>query len=282
MDFTEKQYQNWDLQDKDEEKLRQLIEKSGKYEALEMKQALSNGFSGWWFGTFENDQIISVAYITKQFVYLYGREREPMLHLGKSLARSQGKRSSDATHSVFGPNDLVMSFWQGFQMTDKTVLTDKKLNLCELTSIACKQNDAYTVRAAVKKDLPLVFEFYGEALIEELGMDVRRMGKEAHEKNCLELIESGSIYLGYHRGKPAFIAQTSETPVGIFLDHAHFPVAMRRPKVMRGIHARLAEILLENQPSVLMYLDAADADTQTALDEVGYRIVSASRLMRLR
>ncbi|MBO4350419.1 MAG: hypothetical protein J6A01_05670 [Proteobacteria bacterium] len=282
MDVTEKQYQSWDLTEKDVDKLKTLLENSGKYEALEMKQAMAEGFSGWWNGTFYNDQIICVAYITKQFVYLYGRDREPMMHLGKSLARSQGKRSGGATHSVFGPNDMVRAFWQGFQMTEKSVITDVQLNLYELTEIACKQNDAYAVRYANKKDLPLVFDFYGEALIDELGMDVRRMSKDAHEKNCAQLIEAGSIILGFHRGKPAFVCKFSETPVGIFLDNAHFPVAMRRPKVMRGIHARTAELLLEKQPAVLMYLDANDADTQAALDEVGYRTVNASRLMRLR
>jgi hypothetical protein len=282
MDITEKQYQSWDLQAKDVDKLKTLLDHAGKFEALEMKQALAQGFSGWWNGTFYNDQIICVAYITKQFVYLYGKESEPMMHLGKSLARSQGKRSGSSTHSVFGPDDLVRAFWQGFQMTDKTVIADIKLNLWELNEIACKQNDAYMVRAANAKDFPLVFDFYGEALIDELGMDVRRVSKDAHEKNCSQLIGEGSLYLGYHRGKPAFIAKTSESPVGTFLDNAHFPVAMRRPKVMRGIHARLGELLLEKSPAVLMYVDANDQDTEAAFAEVGYHIINASRLMRLR
>ena len=282
MDIQETQYQSWDLQEKDLDKLKTLLENSGKYEALEMKDALKAGFEGWWNGTFHDGQIVCVAYITKQFVYLYGRSREPMQSLGKSLARSQGKRSGSSTHSIFGPNDMVMAFWQGFQMTDKTVLTDVKLNLCELTQIACKLNDAYEVRQAVKKDLPLVFDFYGEALIDELGMDVRKLSKDAHEKNCAQLISEGAFYLGYHRGKPAFIAKVRESDIGMFLDNAHFPVAMRRPKVMRGIHARLAEKLLESTNAVMLYVKDTDEETKAALDEVGYRVVLPSRLMRLR
>ncbi|MBQ9396858.1 MAG: hypothetical protein IJU23_15260 [Proteobacteria bacterium] len=282
MDITEKQYQSWDLQEKDYDKLKVLLDGAGKYEALEMKAALAEGFSGWWHGTSDNDQIICAAYITPQFVYLYGKSREPMMHLGKALARSQGKRSGDKTHSVFGPDDLVKAFWEGFQATGKDAIADIKLTLCELTSVACKLNDAYMVRRAVKKDLPLVFEFYGEALIDDLGIDVRKVGKEAHEKNCQQLIEQGSVILGYHRGKPAFIARTNETPLGVFLENAYFPVAMRRPKVIRGIHARTAELLLADTNAVLIYANATDEELLAALDEVGYRTVLSARLMRLR
>ncbi len=282
MDITEKQYQSWDLTDKDADRLKTLLDNSGKYEALEMKAAYGDGFSGWWYGTFDNDQIVSVAYITPQFVYLYGKDSDTMLSLGKSMGRSQGKRSGGKTHSVFGPSELVTAFWNGFQITGKDVIADIKLNLHELSAVACKQNDAYLVRPAVKKDLPLVFEFYGEALIDELGMDVRKVSRESHEKNCMMLIEEGAFLLGYHRGKPAFITRIKESAVGIFLENAFFPVAMRRPKVMRGIHARTAELLLERTSSVLLYASATDEDLQAALAETGYRTVLSSRLMRLR
>ena len=282
MDFDEKQYQCGELQAKDADKLKALLEQSGKYEALEMKANFAEGFTGWWYGAYANNAIVATAYITKQFVYLFGRDRDGMLSMGKSLGRAQGKRSGSTTHSVFGPKDMVQAFWSGFQITDKSIVSDTTLNLHELTEIACKLNDAYAVRIANKKDLPLVFEFMGEALIDELGVDMRRTGKEAHEKYCQQLIETGSVILGYHRGKPAFIARYSETPVGIFVENAHFPVAMRRPKVIRGIHARVGELLLEKAEAVLIYLDVNDAEQQAAFEEVGYRPVNTARLMRLR
>lgn len=282
MDIQEKQYQSWDLQEKDIDKLKTLLDHAGKYDALEMKAALANGFEGWWNGTFHNEQIICVTYITKTHAYLFGRDREAMMHLGKSLARSQGKRSSGATHTIFGSNDMVRAFWQGFQMTDKTVITDIQINLCEMTKVGCKLNDAYAVRRAVKKDLPLVFEFLGEALIDELGMDVRKLNKEAHEKNCQQLIADGVLLIGTHRGKPAFICKMTESPIGVFLENPHFPVAMRRPKVIRGIHARLGELLLQEYDAVLTYLDTTAEETQAALEEAGYRIINTSRVMRLR
>ena len=280
--IQEKQYQSWDLQDKDADKVKALLDNSGKYEALEMKEAYADGFKGWWYGTFYHDQIVSAAYITKQYVYLCGRDRDAMMSLGKSLGRAQGKRSSTTTHSVFGPNDMVQSFWQGFQNTGKQIVSDQKLNLYELHEVACDQNTAYSVRVAKKKDFAMVFDFLGAALIDELGMDVRRVGKESHEKYCQQLISVGTVHLGYHREKPAFVTCYKETPVGIFIEHAYFPVAMRRPKVMRGIHARVAELLLEQSPSLLLYNDIANEDLQAAYDEVGYQLQSAFRLMRLR
>ena len=280
--IQEKQYQSWDLQDKDADKVKALLNNSGKYEALEMKEAYADGFKGWWYGTFYHDQIVCAAYITKQYVYLCGRDRDAMMSLGKSLGRAQGKRSSTTTHSVFGPNDMVQSFWQGFQNTGKQIVSDQKLNLYELHEVACDQNTAYAVCVAKKKDFAMVFDFLGAALIDELGMDVRRVGKDSHEKYCQQLIAAGTVLLGYHREKPAFVTCYKETPVGIFVEHSYFPVAMRRPKVMRGIHARVAELLLEQSPSLLLYNDIANEELQAAYDEVGYQLQSAFRLMRLR
>ena len=57
---------------------------------------------------------------------------------------------------------------------------------------------------------------------------------------------------------------------------------MRRPKVMRGIHARVAELLLGRAPTLLFYVDAANEDLKAAVDEVGYHVVMPGRLMRLR
>ena len=57
---------------------------------------------------------------------------------------------------------------------------------------------------------------------------------------------------------------------------------MRRPKVMRGIHARMAELLMERNPTLLMYIDHANEETKAATDEVGYRVVMPGRMMRLR
>ena len=280
--IQEKQYQSWDLQDKDADKVKALLDNSGKYDALEMKEAFADGFQGWWYGTFYHDQIICAAYITKQFVYLCGRERDAMMNLGKSLGRAQGKRSSSTTHSVFGSNDMVQAFWQGFQNTGKNVVSDQKLNLYQLTEIACDQNTAYEAKVAGKKDFALVFDFLGAALIDELGMDVRRVSKESHEKYCQQMIANGLVLLGYHRGKPAFVTCYKETPVGIFIEHPHFPVAMRRPKVMRGIHARIAELLLEKSSSILIYNDITNEEAKAAYEEVGYELLSVSRLMRLR
>ncbi len=96
------------------------------------------------------------------------------------------------------------------------------------------------------------------------------------------MIANGLVILGYHRGKPAFVTCYKETPVGIFIEHPHFPVAMRRPKVMRGIHARVAELLLEQSDSILIYNDITNEDSKNAYDEVGYQLLSVARLMRLR
>ena len=70
--------------------------------------------------------------------------------------------------------------------------------------------------------------------------------------------------------------------MGTFIEHAHFPVAMRRPKVMRGIHARLAELLLSNTETLLMHVNDANEDLKAALREVGYHAVSIDRLIRLK
>lgn len=285
MDITgDSQYQCWNLTEKDAEKVRELLSHAQKYEAIEMRDAIAAGLTGWWYGAYlmSEEKFMAVAYITQSFVYLFGRDKTAMRCIGRNLGRNSPKRSGTASHSIFGPDALVKAFWNGFEVAGKDVKSDTLLNLCELTEILCKQNDAYAVRIAEKKDFALVFEFLGEALIDELGMDVRRLSREGHEKYCSEQIANGRILVGTHRGKPAFVGEFRETPQGIFLEHAHFPIAMRRPKVMRGIHARVAELLLGRAPTLLFYVDAANEDLKAAVDEVGYHVVMPGRLMRLR
>lgn len=286
MDITgDSQYQCWNLTDKDTDKVRELLSHAQKYEALEMRGAVSGGLGGWWYGAYlmSEEKFMAVAYITQTFVYVFGRDKTAMRCIGRNLGRNSPKRSGTASHSIFGPDALVQAFWDGFETAaGKDIKSNTLLNLCELNEIACKQNDAYAVRLAEKKDLPLVFDFLGEALIDELGMDVRRLGREGHEKYCAGQIADGRIVIGLHRGKPAFVGEFRSSDLGIFIEHAHFPVAMRRPKVMRGIHARMAELLLVKAPTLLYYADASNEDLKAAVDEVGYRAVLQARLMRLR
>lgn len=285
MDITgDSQYQCWNLVERDTEKVKALLTGAQKYEALEMKEALArDGLKGWWYGAYSmaDEKFMAVAYITDAFVYLYGREKTAMRCIGRNMGRNTVKRSG-ASHSIFGPDDMVQAFWNGFEVSGKKVMSEERLSLCELTQVECKQNDAYAVRVAVAKDLPLVFEFLGEALIDELGIDVRRVGKDAHERYCSEHIAAGSIVLGTHRGKPAFLCEVRTSEMGTFIEHAHFPVAMRRPKVMRGIHARLAELLLPNTETLLMHVNDANEDLKASLREVGYHAVSIDRLIRLK
>ncbi|MGN1073027.1 MAG: hypothetical protein ACI4VB_10050 [Bradymonadia bacterium] len=286
MDTTgDSQFQCWNLQPRDAEKIGALLSYAQKYEAIEMRQAFSKSkLDGWWYGAYHiaEEHFSGVAYITDQFVYLFGRDKDALRCMGRNLGRNQSKRPGGGSHSLFGPNEMVQAFWHGFEISGKKLAADVQLDLCELTEIACAQNTAYEARYAVKKDLPLVFDFLGEALIDELGMDVRRLGKDAHERRCSELIADQKIILGLHRGKPAFVGEYREDELGIFIEHAYFPVAMRRPKVMRGIHARMAELLMERNPTLLMYIDHANEETKAATDEVGYRVVMPGRMMRLR
>lgn len=280
--MIEKQYQCQDFGPKEYEYLKEMLDATRPYEALEMKQALTPEVEGWWNGVLDNKKVLAVALITPQRIFMTGTDMAAVLHLGESMTRSLGKRSTGKIYSVFGPDDVVMSFLQGYKGCNCKQIGDIKLNIYELKSLAYKLNDAYTVRPAVKKDLPLVFDFYGEALIDELDMDIRKLAKDAHEANCAKLIESGDIFLGHHRGKPAFIAKITKSEIGYFLDQAFFPVAMRRPKVVRGIHARLAELLLKETSALVIQMNQADEELRAALDEVGYQVVSNARLIKLR
>ena len=280
--MIEKQYQCQDLGPREYEYLKELLDSLGPYEALEMKQALTPEMNVWWNGVLDNKKILAVALITPQRIFLTGTDMAAALHLGESMTRSLGKRPTGKIYSLYGPDDVVMAFMQGYKSCNCRQLGDIKLNIYELKSLAYKLNDAYTIRQAVKKDLPLVFDFYGEALIDELDMDIRKLGKDVHEANCTKLIENGDIYLGYHRGKPAFIAKVTKSPIGTFLDQAYFPVAMRRPKVVRGIHARLAELLLADSPAMIIQINQADEELRAALDELGYKVVGNARILKLR
>ena len=280
--MEEKKYVSCDINSKSLDKVIALLSKAGPYEADELKAASANGITGWWYGTFCDEQLVAVARIDEHLVQLYAHEADAMVALGRSLAHGQAKTGNSKQHQIFGPDDIVLAFWQGFKSTNKEVVADVKLNLCRLSAVQCKQNDAYTERQAIKKDLPLVIEFLGEALIDELGMDLRRVGRESLEKMCTAWISEGMIRIGSHRGKPAFVLKYSEQDGVAMIEQAFFPVAMRRPKVMRGILARVCETLLNECPSVMYYLDTTKEDMAAAIAEVGFEKIGAARMMRLR
>ncbi|MCL2325419.1 MAG: hypothetical protein FWC40_02805, partial [Proteobacteria bacterium] len=162
------------------------------------------------------------------------------------------------------------------------VVADIKYGLYQLTAVTCSQNEAYALRPATKKDLPLVFEFMAEALMDELGVDLRRVGKEAHERNCLGWIEAGQIWMGTHRGKPAYLLKYAKVGDGAFIEQAFFPVAMRRPKVMRGLLARTGEALLADHAEVFYRIDVTKTEVTEAVSEVGFKLIGTQRMMRLR
>ncbi len=278
----EKQYQSTDLGAKDIEKIHELLAQANPYEADELKAACKNGLEGWWYGTYCESNLLAVAHIDEHVVHLYAHESEPMVHLGISLARQQGKRDSGKQHQIFGADDVVLAFWQGFERSEKTIVANIKLNMCRLTDIACKQNDAYTERLANKKDLPLIVEFLGEALIDELGMDLRRVGRDSLERMCADWIANERIHIGFHRGKPALVLKYSEQEGTVMIDQAFYPVAMRRPKVMRGTMARICETLLQNYTTIMYYADSTKQELVDALAEVGYETIGCARVMRLR
>lgn len=277
----EKQYQSTEILVKDLDKVRAFLASAPEHEAYELKLATEHS-DGWWYGTYSEEQVVSVAHISNRVVHLYARESTPMSHMGNALAYSQGKRNDGMTHQLFGPDDCVLAFWQGFQRSGRSVVADIKLRIYALEALACAQNDAYTARRATLKDLPLVFEFMGEALIDELGMDMRRVGREAHEKNMSHWIQSQEVVLGFHRAKPAFVVKYSKRADRCFIEHAYFPVPMRRPKVMRGLNACVAKMLLEERPKLMVYVDASKSELLEALEEVGYAQLGTARLMRLR
>jgi len=280
--MEQQQYQSCDIAAKDVDKVRALLADAPPHEAVELREASANGLHGWWYGTYLEGELEAVAYIDPRTVYLYSKSAAPMSHLGNSLARGMGKRSGGGGHDLFGPDDVVLAFWQGFEISGKQVGANIKYGLYQLKAVACSQNEAYALRLATKKDLPLVFEFMAEALMDELGVDLRRVGKEAHERNCLSWLEAGQIWIGTHRGKPAYLLKYAKMGEAVSIEQAFFPVAMRRPKVMRGLLARTGELLLSDHAEVFYRIDVTKTETIEVASEVGFKLIGTQRMMRLR
>ncbi|MFA5625672.1 MAG: hypothetical protein WC966_11560 [Bradymonadales bacterium] len=277
------QYQSTDVPAKDKVKIAELLTHAQDYEADEIKSAVQMpNEPGWWYGTYLNEKLDAIAYMNDRTVQLFAKDCTAMTHLGMSLSRSLGKRSSGETHSAFGPEDIVSAFWQGFKSTGKAVLGDIRLNLLRLQKLDYKLNDAYGARVATAKDQALVVEFLGESLIEVVGVDMRRVAREALEKNCAELIANERIILGSQRGKPVFLMQRKDTDRAIFLEQLFFPIPMRRPRVMTGTLAQLSAMLLAENKELLVYVDVNKKDLHQAFIDLGYEKLRSCRLIRMR
>ena len=57
-----------------------MLSHAQKYEAIEMRDAIAAGLTGWWYGAYlmSEEKFMAVAYITQSFVYLFGRDKTAM------------------------------------------------------------------------------------------------------------------------------------------------------------------------------------------------------------
>ena len=141
--MIEKQYQCQDLGTREYEYLKELLDSLSPYEALEMKQVIDPSMDALWTGVLDNHKILAVALNMTPHIYLTGNNVAAAVALGESMSRTIGKRPTGHIYSLYGPDDIVMAFMQGYKMCNCKQLGDIKLNVCELTKLAYKLNDAY-------------------------------------------------------------------------------------------------------------------------------------------
>lgn len=282
--MEETQFQSTYIVERNLPQVKELIAKANPFEVMRIRQALENpNPDNLWYGTYINEKIQAVVLMGDQVMHLYAQAAPPMTTTGMQLVRSQSKQRTDGRSlKLFGPCDLVDAFWQGYRNSSRTLFEENKIGGFLLTDFKGKLNDAYTVRPATTKDALLVFDFLGEQMITEIGADLRKVGKESLEKLCSSFISEKRIWMGFQRGKPAFILKTTQHSDFLLLENMHFPLPMRRPKVILGILSQISAQLLSQSGPLLCYVDLAKEDWLTALRDIGYEQKCSLKSMNLR
>ncbi len=279
------QYQCSEIGPKDHSKITALVTPAGHYEALMIRQAAlaPSAHGGWWYGAWTAGELHAVAWVLDSFANIHAINHESARALGDSMARAVGGRiSTGGTHQVFGPEDIIDTFWQTFKGVKRTLVADLRRELFSLSQ-APAPKEGYNAFAATAKESKTVEELCAEQMIEDWGVDPRRTAKQAHEAHCKMLIDEKRALLGQQKGKIVFFGEKIPHDSGAtLLERLYVPLPFRRPRVLSGILSHLAALTLKDTKELLSFVDLSKEVWVEAFKSVDFTSKGRFRLLRLR
>lgn len=260
--------------------VRVLIASAPPHRSMHFHGALADPAAAgrWWFAAIGAGGIGAAAAIQGTRAHLYGDDDSAVRAMAAAMLRSQQLQASREAHRhvLYGPSDVIATFWTTFSAVGRQVVADRLLTLM-LGDGDGKGSDKVSLTVATDDDVALCVRFLGEYAAEVLGSDPRKARPRAFEAEVVGAIAEGRLLVGSEGGRAMFVADAVTVDERIAeLQRVYVPLAYRSRKLLVG-GALFAARSVGPGDGRLIRLFADSEAIELAATRAGFRPVAAWR-----
>ncbi len=234
-----------ELRPGDLEAVGRLLERARLPEAVFVKAAFEKGeaFKGWWYGGLRNGtELEAVMAIENHKAQIYAHSEAAARGLGHELYQAQRRLGTGGgpshRHQLVGEMKTISNIWHYMKdVPGRKPISDRTCGLLEIRERAEKSpSSRVDFQVAVESDMRVVFDMTAEALTEQIQLDPRKVGRDAHWNRCQGLVQRGLQLIAREEGRPFFVAELArQTRDVILLDRVFVPAQFRsRGRLIAG------------------------------------------------
>ncbi len=265
-----------------------LLERGRLADTFLVKGALEKGeaFKGWWYAGLRNGtELEAVMAVENHKAFIYAHSEAAARGMGYELYQQQKRMGSamQATHrhQILGEMKTISNIWHYLKdLPDRKAISDRTCGLLEVGSDRAEKSPSSRVELSVatESDLRLVFDMTAEAITEQIQLDPRKAGRDAHWARCESIIARGLQVIAREEGRPFFVAELArQTKDIILLDRVHVPTQFRsRSRLLAGAFWHAAGLVSRIGGRRLFALTTDGALTEAA-QQAGWRLASTWR-----
>lgn len=211
---------NWigrELRKSDMKALAPLIEAAPHPASLFVRSALARGedFKGWWYGVWRDGQRLeAVMAVDNHQGVVWAENEDAARGFGNEFFAMQkrfGPSGQAHRHQLIGETRTMAIVWPLVKdVPGRKLVFDKECDLLRATlDETAAPSSRVNVDLAQRADERIIYDFAAELRIEQMGIDPRKIGRDAHAQRVSDLIAYGRELIAKEKdnGRPYFVAE---------------------------------------------------------------------------
>jgi len=233
-----------ELRPGDRDAIGKLLERAPLDESLMVQAAFdrNEAFKGWWYGGLRNGTALeAVMAIDNHTAQIYARTDAAARGMGYELFQQQkrmGPGLQTHRHQLIGELKTISNIWHFVKdLPTRKPISDRTCAMHEATERIDKcPSSRVEFGVAVESDMRVIFDMTAESITEQIQVDPRKVGRDAHWARCERLVQKGLQLIGRDEGRPFFVAELAkQTRDVIMLDKIYVPMQFRsRTRLIAG------------------------------------------------
>ncbi len=272
----------------DNNALMDFVARAPRPASLFVKAAAARGktYTGWWYGAWrDGTSLEAVMAVDNHQGAIYADNEDAAKGFAEELYGMQKRLGSGGTphrHQLICETKMMNIIWPIMkELPGRKLLADRDCDLLQShpEDDTAAPSGRVGFEVATRADERVVFDFAAELRIEQMGIDPRKIGRDAHAQRIADTIAAGRELIAKEKdsGRPFFVAELQEiSPETIVLSEAYVPPHYRA----RGKLIAQAFFAASRHPAVagkeLVYL-GSDAALSGAAKAAGWKRISGYR-----